>query len=257
MAHLKLSLPVVLGLFAVSGIAFSRQHKVEGFLPEAELFIGVDGTEKYASGTFAGLANPNFKRLTLLYAHQYNDSPESSHYHSKGLFYYSGEATAPKVVNTGGTLPEGEGSFLKLLPGEGSLSDYLVSGQEKVHFANLTFRPVAWLNRSGAKEWETATYKSGPKFTGSLDKAKIALEVVSLSEGLVVLNSKGSVVADSAGDRIEVGTKNFAFKPIIGIKKGASAGPYTAEFRLRDLSGTFKESGSFQVRFQVLTVGSN
>jgi hypothetical protein len=254
---MKLSNPVVIGLFAISGLAFSQQHKVEGFLPESEIFIGVDGTEKYASGAYAGLANPNFKRLTLLYAHQYSDSPESSHYHSKGLFYYSGEATAPKVENSGGTLPEGEGSFLKLLPGQGALSDYLVSGQEKVHFANLTFRPVAWLNRSGAKEWETATYKSGPRFVGSLDKAKVALEVVSLSEGLVVMNGKGSVVADSSGDRIEVGTKNFAFKPIIGVKKGAKPGPYTAEFRLHDLSGNFKDSGAFQIRFQVPTEGSN
>lgn len=225
------------------------------FIPETELFIGIDGAEKVAAGPYAGLANPNFGRLTLLYAHQYDGSgdtkPSSSHYHSKGVMVYKGEVSAPTTgPSPSSFLPEGSGT-LSLLPGTGALSGYCVSGLEKKPLSNLTLRPVAWLNRPNAKEWESVIYKGGPRWTGELKSAKVALEVVSLTSGLVLLKKDGSVLASAPGKQLEVGSGDFAFTPLLGVKKGAKPGPYTAQFRLRDLSGTLKESGVFELRFEV------
>jgi hypothetical protein len=239
----------------IPAIASPAPRHVAEFIPETELFIGLDGAEKVAAGTYAGLANPNYGRLALLYAHQYDGSgdakPSNSHYHAKGVMVYKGEVSAPTTAPSPASfLPEGSGT-LSLLPGTGALSGYSVSGLEKKPLSNLTLRPVAWLNRPKAKEWESLIFKSGPRWTGPLNKAKVALEVVSLTSGLVVLKKDGSVLASSPGAQIEVGTGDFAFTPILGVKKGAKAGPYTAQFRLRDLSGGLKESGVFELRFEV------
>ncbi len=46
-------------------------------------YVGLDGFEILSTGTYAGLENPNYNRLTFLYVHRNENRPESSHFHSK------------------------------------------------------------------------------------------------------------------------------------------------------------------------------
>ncbi|RYD47021.1 MAG: hypothetical protein EOP83_28700, partial [Verrucomicrobiaceae bacterium] len=38
-------------------------------------YIGIDGQQTIATGEFAGQVNPNYNRVTLLYAHNYERNP--------------------------------------------------------------------------------------------------------------------------------------------------------------------------------------
>ncbi len=244
---------------ATLAIAFAAIAARADFIPENEVFVGVDGLQTIATGTYAGLANPNFGRLTLLYGHQYDGSegaaPETSPYHSKAIYTYSGSAASPKVITSASNyLPEGANPPLDLLAGSGALSGYRVSGLEDRHFANTTLRPTSWLNRPGAALWETTTFgSSGGRWAGSLGNANLSLEVVGLTSGLSILAADGSVLADSAGDALALGSGDFAVTPIFAVGAAAS-GSYVARMRLRDLSGTFGDSGVFEYRFNASPV---
>ena len=244
---------------ATLAIAIAAVAAQADFIPENEIFVGVDRLQTLATGTYAGLANPNFGRLALLYGHQYDGSganqPESSHYHSKAIFTYSGPAASPTVVRSAGYyLPEGANPPLSLLAGSGALSAYAVSGLENRHFANTTLRPVSWLDRDGAESWEKTTYESSAgRWKGSLGSANLALEVVDLTPGLSILNLDGTVAANTTGALFGLGSGDFATTPIFGVDRSA-AGAYTAQLRLRDLNGNFGDSGVFEYRFQAQPV---
>ena len=244
---------------ATLAIAIAAVVAQADFIPANEIFVGVDGLQTLPSGTYAGFANPNFGRLTLLYGHQYDGSgenaPGSSHYHSKAVQTYGGSVSNPTVVtSTGNYLPEGANSPLNLLAGSGSLSGYHVSGLEDRHFANTTFRPTSWLDRSGAELWETTTFSSSAgRWTGSLGSANLALEVMGLTPGLSILNLDGTVAANSTGDLFGLGSGDFATTPIFAVDQSA-VGTYTAQLRLRDLNGNFGDSGVFEYRFQAQAV---
>lgn len=238
----------------------AAQDVKTSFIPENEIFVGLDSLEKFTAGNFSGLPNPNYGRLTLLYAHQYDGKGEvpisSSHFHPKATLILKGDAKSAIISPSGGYyLPEGT-EKLRLMPGGGVYSGFMVSGLEKTAISNLTFRPVQWLNRAGAKEWESVLAKNGSRWTGDLSKAKLALEVVSLTTGLMLLNADSSVAADAYGKQLPLGGGNFAFKPVFAVKKDSSPGVYSAMLRLRDLEGIHLESGVFELRFEVKTVGS-
>lgn len=232
------------------------------FLPANEYFVGVDARQTVPSGDYAGLVNPNYNRLTFLYGHQYDGSgaaaPSTSHFHAKTVLGYFGPAASPTVVNpTGNFLPETTGLSLQLLPGSGGFAGrYVSGGTPDAPFANLTVRPVSWLNRPGAAAWETATFNSGGttpvgRWTGSLGASSLALEIVGLTSGLSLLNPNGSVAADAAGQSLALGSGDFATSLIFGVDGAAPVGSaYTAQFRLRDLSGAFGDSGVFEYRLQ-------
>src|SRR5690348_16557896 len=67
--------------------AASRHNEGIGF------YIGYDSLAAVASGTYAGLSNPNVDRLTLLFDH-------GNHFHGIGAYSYSGSASAPVVLST-------------------------------------------------------------------------------------------------------------------------------------------------------------
>jgi hypothetical protein len=91
-------------------------------------YVGVDGLQTIATGEFAGLSNPNFGRLTFLYAHPNEATPSSNHYHSKGVFRYQpGSLSAPIVeLSPSNYLPEGAAPPLALSNGTGLYSGKLV-----------------------------------------------------------------------------------------------------------------------------------
>src|SRR5687768_6377960 len=57
---------------------------------ELSYFIGIDGLPTISGGTYDGLPNPNYQRLTFLWGHPSEEAPASSHYHSKGIYRYIG-----------------------------------------------------------------------------------------------------------------------------------------------------------------------
>ncbi len=247
----------ILAATSLAGVLVSQpaQDIKTSFIPTNEFFVGLDMSKTLDGGSYKGMKNPNYNRLVFLYGHQYDGSGEvpasSSHFHSKGLLYYKGSKESAVLAPAGGNvLPESK-THLNLLPGSGSLSQYLVSGQEKVACANLTLRPMSWLNRPGAKEWEKICFKGWTEVGSSLAKARLVLEVVSLSNGLILLKPDGTIAAAKYGDQVALGTGDFAFTPLFAVKKDASPGPHSAHFLIRDVTGTHLESGVVEVRFHV------
>lgn len=117
----------------------------------------------------------------------------------------------------------------------------------------MTVRPAAWLNRPGATEWEIATFNSGGtapvgRWTTPLGAANLVYEVVGLSSGLRILGMDGSVAASNAGDTFGIGSGDFAATPIFAAD--STEKNYSAQLRLRDLTGTFGDSGVFEYRFR-------
>ncbi len=113
-------------------------------------YIGVDGLADIASGTYAGMANPNAGRLTFLYAHTYPASPGSNHYHSKGIYTYTGGASAPvAVVSSSNFLPE-SGGPLSMVAGTGFYSGKSVADETAAAgFSGIDFRDTAGLPHFG------------------------------------------------------------------------------------------------------------
>ena len=93
-------------------------------------YIGIDDLPTIATGTYAGLANPNFNHLTFLYAHTYPDTPASNHYHSKSIFTYTGPnlGAGTAVINSASNyVPEGALPPIKLSLGTGLYGGKLIS----------------------------------------------------------------------------------------------------------------------------------
>src|SRR5690349_3565 len=86
---------VALVLAPLNSSAASRHDEGIG------LYIGYDGLSTVASGTYAGLSNPNLNRLTLLLDH-------GDHFHGIGAYSYTGPATSPTILptNTNNRIPE-------------------------------------------------------------------------------------------------------------------------------------------------------
>jgi hypothetical protein len=61
----------------VAVLAIATAALADGDAPTDIYIIGVDSLTTFTSGTYAGLPNPNYGRLTLLYAHY---TPGTEHF---------------------------------------------------------------------------------------------------------------------------------------------------------------------------------
>ena len=84
-------------LTSVAALAIATAALADGDAPTDIYIIGVDSLTTLTSGTYAGLPNPNYGRLTFLYAHY---TPGTEHFHSIGAWSYSGSRDNPVVRNT-------------------------------------------------------------------------------------------------------------------------------------------------------------
>jgi hypothetical protein len=229
-----------------------------------EYYIGIDGSPMLTSGAYAGLANPNQGRLTFLFAHPNEDSPASSHYHGIGAYSYTGPASSPTVqsTNTNNRIPEissGQGP-LPLAPGSGMFEGRLVSQPiPGLEYSNLAIRSTQDLSgfTSGTPEAFLFT-SSGGRWMGSLEGAQVALQLVSITDGLNLVDELGAPILLSPGDTHLLGLGNtLAFTPTFWTDGAAPSGTYSAQFRLLDLGSAtgrslFEQSGTFNVDFQVV-----
>ena len=239
----------------------------------SQYYVGVDTSEEVAFGTYLGLDNPNFNRLTFLFNHANYDNVESSHYHSIGRYTYTGPVDNPTVVstNTNNRLPETyTGDSLFLAPGSGTYAGKLVSGVDDgsdafAEYGELEIRMTdsipltdgfGPLGDAGTTDLGNAAFylfnASGQSYIDPVGDADIELELVGLTPGLSVGDDAGNVLMDSVGDTVDLFDGTGTFAPTFFTDASAAPGVYSASFQLNDNSGTFLSSGTFHFDFTVV-----
>ncbi|RYD26397.1 MAG: PEP-CTERM sorting domain-containing protein, partial [Verrucomicrobiaceae bacterium] len=196
--------------------------------------------------------------LTFLYAHVYPDIPASNHYHSKGVYRYTGdnlgEGQTAKEVNPANYLPEGTAPPLDLTPATGGLYDgKLISAMQAGNdFSALTIEDTGKLSGFAPGSGESVLFNSSSnRWNGTLTGADVHLQLVSLSAGLNVGSSTTLNLFVNPGDEHHL-DESFSFTPLFWTNADAAPGVYIAQFKLTDESGTFGDSGTFEFRFNVV-----
>ncbi len=220
-------------------------------------YVGWENRQLITSGTYAGLPEPNYNRLTFLFGHFYEDNPNSNHFHGVGRYTYSGPKTDPVVVDTSGNnrLPEifarVEEPFIPLLPGSGIWSGKYVSGLAEGEYARLTIATVGSLD--GGDEGEQILFNKSPHYAGSLDGSTVALQLLEISPGLHVADESGNPLFVGT-DLAVLGSGNvWQFTPVFwaDLSVGQDVA-LSAKFRLVDLGGVRLQSGYFYYDFQTV-----
>lgn len=219
---------VVLGLIAVPASAD----------PLAEYYIGIDNR----TAPFSGYPdNPNFGRLTLLYAH-------GNHYHGIGTYAYSGLPESPVLQDTSGNnrLPEISSGQpgIPLVPGSGVYAGKrTTAAQPGVPFSDLEMRNVHSLVGVDDVLFNSSSNRWNADFAG----ADVHLKLVSVSDPALHVGTLTDPFALSVGGDLHVGEgdEHFSFMPVLWVDSSAPIGNYWAEFQLVDGSGTYGDSGRF------------
>ena len=247
-------------LTSVAALAMATAALADGDAPTDIYIIGVDSLTTLTSGTYAGLPNPNYGRLTFLYAHY---TPGTEHFHSIGAWSYSGSRDNPVVRNTSNNnrIPElGQRDrqtgqrYLYLRPGNGAFAGKWISGQDGGPYSNLAMRPFDYLFGFQSDERVDRLINSSQgRWRNTLPtNATVALELLEISNGLNIAHADGTPINLAPGERLTLGTgADWMFGPVFWVADGAPAGVYSVGFRLIDLSNTFGNSGRFYMDFFV------
>ncbi|ABA22830.1 conserved hypothetical protein [Trichormus variabilis ATCC 29413] len=255
LASFLLAAPLALS----SNIAPAQAHGNHTHADETEFYIGLDGLRVLASGTYAGLDNPNYNRLTFLYAHREEDFT-TNHFHGIGAYSYLGPVGSPSInpTNTNNRIPEtNTGQLpLQLLPGKGAFAGRLVSTATGAEYSNIKIEAVETLASATDADDQYLFNSSGGRWQSSLGGATIGLQLLSISSGLNVADETGVNLFNSVGDIYTIGTgDNFTFRPKFWTDAAAALGKYSATFKLVDVSTngstSLLESGTFSFDFSV------
>ncbi|WP_246163108.1 all3515 family Zur-repressed PEP-CTERM protein [Brasilonema sennae] len=259
-ASIAVSFLVTTPLVLSTALTSAQADEGHTHTDETEYFVGLDTLQVLTSGTYAGLENPNYNRLTFLYAHR-EENPTTNHFHGIGAYSYSGSKDSPTITstNTNNRIPEPytQQSPLTLLPGTGVFSGRLVSTPTNEEYSNLKTQPVLSLKNSTESEDQYLFNSSNRRWQGSLQGATTGLQLVSISDGLNVTDKSGSNLFNSVGDIYTVGSSdNFYFNPTFWTNATAPLGTYSATFKLIDNGTTnnrtaLGESGTFSFDFKV------
>ena len=260
---------------ALSALALASAAGAQDTGTLSQYYVGVDTSQEVAFGTYIGLDNPNFNRLTFLFNHANYDNVQSSHYHSIGRYTYTGPADNPTVVSTNANnrLPETyTGDVLNLVAGSGAYAGKLVSGIDDgsdsdafAEYGRLQMRMTdsvpltdgfGPLGQAGTTNVGNAAFylfnASGQSYIDPVGGADIELELVGLTPGLSVGDASGNVLMDDVGDTAELFDGTGGFEPTFFTDASAAPGVYSASFQLNDDSGTYLSSGTFHFDFTVV-----
>jgi hypothetical protein len=247
-------------------------------------YVGADNLPTLTSGTYAGQANPNYNRLTFLYAHSYPVNPPPgefdasvNHFHSIGSYRLSGAVGSGSTIFANSRLPEGTKPAIPLQAGSGVFAGKQVSGLvndpiigEYTRFAISPLSQLRAFHENGIpNEPEDYMYfgqvhptnpalttaASNQRYsTTNLMGADVAFELVSLTAGLNFGNAAGTPLLINAGDRYGLGNgDSFAvFEPHFWTDQGAAPGLYEAKVKLVDRNNVYGNSGEFRWEFQVI-----
>lgn len=229
-------------------------------------YVGTDNLATIATGTYAGLANPNLNRLTLLLQHANTTAPYTgSHYHRLGAYSYTGPnlGTATATFFTNSRVPEGTNPALPLQTGSGVFAGKLISSPVMdpvlAEYSHLEIAPVwdlkSYNDNAIAGEVEDVLWSSSSgRYTSSLAGSDPHFTLVSLSPGLNVGDSTGTPLFVNPGDEHHLGDGNtFAhWTPWFWTDASAAPGLYSATFKKTDEENLFGDSGEFRYEFQVV-----
>jgi PEP-CTERM motif len=215
----------------------------------AGYYIGYDGLTTITTGTYAGLANPNYNNLVLLYNH-------GDHYHGKGVYRYTGPnlgANTAVELNPSNYLPEGANPPILLSAGSGFYDGKLVSSfYAESEFSNLTFDFTDTLDAFADGSPEHVLHNSsGGRWAGLLGDAHVHLVLESVTPGLNIGDAGNLNIMSAPGDDFHLVS---GFSPVFWTDANASEGTYGARFRLTDDENLFTDSGTFEFRFEVAAV---
>jgi hypothetical protein len=235
---------------------------VSGAQP-ADYFIAVDNLETIATGTYAGLPNPNFARLTLLVAHRSDENPSGNHFHAIGAYTYTSiEGGAPFEIatSTNNRVPEISTGFLPLLlhPGTGLHRRHLVSLPTGSEYSNLRIESIQSLADFPPDSPDGILFlSSGGRWASRLDGSQVALQRVSLTPGLQASEQDGSLLLLERVHELGDGNSAVVF-PTYFTNRQASTGTYSATLKLVDVrpgDQRFGDSGRFTFDFRVAKRG--
>jgi hypothetical protein len=255
-----------LWLTGVAALAITTAALADGDAPTDIYIIGVDSLTTFTSGAYAGLSNPNYGRLTFLYAHY---TPGTEHFHSIGAWSYSGSRDNPIVRNTNSNnripelaqrdRPNGQ-RYLYLRPGNGAFAGKWISGQDGGPYSNLAMRPFDYLFGFQSDERVDRLINSsrGRWRTILPTNAIVGLQLMEISDGLNLARGDGSPINLAPGQVLTLGTgADWALNPVFWVADGASEGVYSVGFRLLDLNTSqgytpLRDSGVFYMDFYVV-----
>lgn len=253
---------------AVAGIwAFGTAAQADGPIRGSEgiaFYVGVDGLSTLTSGTFAGLANPNAGRLTMLFDH-------GDHFHGIGSYSYRGTAAAPVVAatNANNRLPElytrtsPEHSAIALMPGTGAFAGMLASGVRPdtapAHeYSYLGAASIQSLQGIGAAA-DVLFASSAGRWSGTQSNVMVGLKLEFITSGLNVavgniMSVFGASPGNGPGSVFMLGAaSNALFMPTFYTAATALPGTYTAQFSLVNLgsNSAVGDGGTFFYDFAV------
>lgn len=228
--------------------AASRHDEGIGF------YIGYDSLATVASGTYAGLSNPNMNRLTLLLDH-------GEHFHGIGTYSYSGPAGAPDVLSTNvnNRIPEisSNEAPLVLAPGSGLYAGTLRTEVGSSEYSYLGIASIQSLSGHAAGSAEDVLFRSSNnRWSGQLNNTDIALRLVESTAGLHVGTETTKDIFASS-DVFGLGAGNsLEFEPVYWVDGTAPSGTYSATFELLNTQtgSAIKDSGTFHFDFAVSPV---
>ncbi len=251
---------------SVSVIALATAAIADGDTPTDVYIIGVDSLTTFTAGAYAGLPNPNYGRLTFLYAHY---TPGTEHFHGIGAWSYSGDRNNPIVRNTNNNnrIPElaqrdrqGGQRYLELRPGSGVFAGKWISGLDGGEYSNLRMRPFDYLFGFQSDERvDRLINSSGGRWRTVLPtNAIIGLQLTEISNGLNIARRDGTPINLQPGQVLTLGTgADWVFDPVFWVADGASEGVYSVGFRLLDMNTAqgytpIRDSGVFYLDFYVV-----
>ena len=271
--------PLLLSLLIATGIFTGGEARGAIY----SYYIGTDNLATIPSGTYAGLANPNYQRLTFLLAHHYpevapvgNPDATLNHFHTVGSYQLTGPISHPSTTFINPRLPEGTNPALTLLPGVGAFAgkfvSTLLSDSALAHYSDIQISPLsqlrAYYENGTPNEPEDYMYggynNPNPAYvttglnqrysTTNIIGTDVHFELVSLTAGLHIASGTNMDIMSLPGDEWHLGDGNgFAlFQPKFWTDAGTAPGIYSATFKLTDQTGTFGDSGEFRFEFAVV-----
>lgn len=214
-------------------------------------YVGIDSLATIASGTYAGLANPNYGRLTYLMEH-------GNHFHGIGAYSYTGGAAAPVIngSNANNRIPELSARIsplpgtLALSAGSGAFAGKLVSG---VLGDDVAHHDYSYLGASSIQSLADGAAGSANRWNAQLDGVQVALKLEYITPGLKVA-ANGDMDLFDSGNLYLLGDGNgFDFVPTFYTDAAAAVGTYTAQLSLVNLGSNtaVRDGGTFYIDFAV------
>lgn len=223
---------ISLAVLAALIVSTAESSKAGNYVPN---YVGIDGLQTLSGGAYGGLPNPNFGRITFLYAHHFETSIANNHYHPIGVWTYTGPADAAVITNsnsTGNRIPEVYYALppLTLVSAPGDLPAFagrLVSLRTEEHYSDRRLRSAWDFSQYPTNSGEWFSFRgNASRFTNSLAGVKPALQLVFKTAGLSIGVSTNASLLNEPGDRLTLGEGNFwEAWPLFSTAADAAPGP--------------------------------